>query len=141
LIGRLIDMMLFLLAFPAHASDDLKCTIGIDLGTLFSCVATFDIGQVEVIANNEGKRTTPSVVSFRDGSLVVGEITERQLATNSGSTIFSIRRLMGLSYSDPRVQQEIKRLPYRVVNRADDWSSLSDQGRPNEVRPHFSSRL
>jgi molecular chaperone DnaK (HSP70) len=119
LIGRLIDMMLFLLAFSAHATDDLKYTIGIDLGTTFSCVALFEFGRVEVIANNEGKRVSPSVVSFRDGSSIVGEITERQLATNPGNTIFSIKRLMGLAYSDPRVQQEMQRLPYKVVNRDD----------------------
>jgi molecular chaperone DnaK (HSP70) len=104
LIGHLTVMMLFFFAFSADASDDHSNTIGIDLGITFSCVATFVNGKVEVIANNEGKLITPSVVSFREKSSVVGEFAVRQFATNPVNTIFSIKRLIGLSYSDERIQ-------------------------------------
>ncbi len=88
--------------------------IGIDLGTTNSCVAVMEHGQPVVIPNKEGERTTPSVVAItKNGELVVGSIAKRQQVTNAQNTIYSIKRFMGRRYSE--VQDEIKRVPYKVV--------------------------
>lgn len=88
--------------------------IGIDLGTTNSCVAVMEGNEPVVIPNNEGKRTTPSVVAFLDnGERVVGDPAKRQAITNAKRTVFSIKRFMGRSYDE--VLDEIKRVPYEVV--------------------------
>jgi len=88
--------------------------IGIDLGTTNSCVAVMEGNEPVVIPNSEGKRTTPSVVSFdKNGERKVGDPAKRQAITNPERTIYSIKRLMGRSFDD--VQEEVKRLPYKVV--------------------------
>ncbi len=88
--------------------------IGIDLGTTNSCVAVMEGNEPVVIPNNEGKRTTPSVVAFLDnGERVVGDPAKRQAITNAKHTVFSIKRFMGRSYDE--VLDEIKRVPYEVV--------------------------
>jgi len=99
-------------------------TIGIDLGTTNSVVAVMEGGEPVVIANQEGSRTTPSVVAFTDkGERVVGQIAKRQAITNSENTIFSIKRLMGRKYKDPEIPKAIKVLPYRIIDadNGDAW--------------------
>ncbi len=99
-------------------------TIGIDLGTTNSVVAVMEGGEPIVIANQEGSRITPSVVAFTDkGERVVGQIAKRQAITNSENTIFSIKRLMGRKFRDAEVQRDVKILPYRIVEAAnnDAW--------------------
>ena len=87
--------------------------IGIDLGTTNSCVAVFEGNEPQVIANSEGKRTTPSVVAFVDGGeRKVGDPAKRQAITNPTRTIYSIKRFMGETFD--QMQQEIKRVPYEV---------------------------
>ena len=89
--------------------------IGIDLGTTNSCVAVFEGNEPVVIANSEGKRTTPSVVGFVEGGeRKVGDPAKRQAITNPTRTIYSIKRFMGENYN--QVQEEIKNMPYKVVN-------------------------
>src|ERR1035437_618093 len=89
--------------------------IGIDLGTTNSCVAVMEGNEPVVIANNEGKRTTPSVVAFLDnGERKVGDPAKRQAITNPKHTIYSIKRFMGETYD--KVLTEIKRVPYDVVH-------------------------
>src|SRR5574344_1508687 len=88
--------------------------IGIDLGTTNSCVAVWEGNEPVVIANSEGKRTTPSVVAFRDnGERLVGDPAKRQAITNPKGPVYSIKRLMGESYD--LCQNEISRVPYTVV--------------------------
>ena len=88
--------------------------IGIDLGTTNSCVAVFEGNEPVVIANSEGKRTTPSVVAFVDGGeRKVGDPAKRQAITNPTRTIFSIKRFMGENWD--QVQKEVTRVPYKVV--------------------------
>ena len=85
--------------------------IGIDLGTTNSCVAVFEGNEPVVIANSEGKRTTPSVVAFtKDGERKIGDPAKRQAVTNPQNTIYSIKRFMGETYD--QVQQEISRVPH-----------------------------
>ena len=88
--------------------------IGIDLGTTNSAVAVMEAGQPTVIANQEGTRTTPSVVAFtKTGERLVGQIAKRQAITNPANTIFSIKRFMGRRYDE--VNEEMKMVPYKVV--------------------------
>jgi len=89
--------------------------IGIDLGTTNSCVAVMEGHEPVVIANSEGKRTTPSIVGFiKDGERKIGDPAKRQAVTNPDKTIYSIKRFMGTSYSESK--SEIDKVPYKVVN-------------------------
>ncbi|MGA9047462.1 MAG: molecular chaperone DnaK [Dehalococcoidia bacterium] len=91
-------------------------TVGIDLGTTFSLVATMEGGEPVIITNREGERLTPSVVAIdKKGERLVGLLAKRQAITNPENTIFSIKRLMGRKYKDTEVQNDIKRLPYKIV--------------------------
>ena len=88
--------------------------LGIDLGTTNSCMAVMEGGEPLVLENSEGKRTTPSVVAFtKTGERVVGDAAKRQAVTNSRNTVYSIKRFMGRKFDE--VQEEIKRVPYKVV--------------------------
>jgi molecular chaperone DnaK len=88
--------------------------IGIDLGTTNSCVAVMENGEAKVIANSEGKRTTPSIVGFtKDGERKIGDPAKRQAVTNPDKTVHSIKRFMGTSYDESK--KEVKRVPYKVV--------------------------
>ena len=102
--------------------------IGIDLGTTNSCVAVFEGNEPVVIANSEGKRTTPSVVAFVDGGeRKVGDPAKRQAITNPKRTIFSIKRFMGENWD--QVQKEIARVPYQVVRGANNMPRVEVDGR------------
>ena len=102
--------------------------IGIDLGTTNSVVAVMEGGDPVVIPNAEGGRTTPSVVAFtKDGERLVGQVAKRQAVTNPKQTIFSIKRLMGRRFGE--VQDEIKRLPYKVVEGANGMAAVEIQGK------------
>ena len=91
--------------------------LGIDLGTTNSCMAVMEGGEPLVLENSEGKRTTPSVVAFsKTGERLVGEAAKRQAITNSRNTVYSIKRFMGRKFDE--VQEEIKRVPYKVVRAA-----------------------
>ncbi len=92
--------------------------IGIDLGTTNSCVATYERGESKVIANKEGKNTTPSIVAFSDkGEVLIGDPAKRQAVTNPEKTIYSIKRIMGLMCNEDKAEQAKERLPYHVVDR------------------------
>jgi molecular chaperone DnaK len=97
--------------------------IGIDLGTTNSCVAVMEGGEPVVIPNSEGARTTPSVVGFaKNGERLVGQAAKRQAVTNPRNTVFSAKRLIGRKFSE--VQEEIKRLPYKVVQGKNGDASI-----------------
>ena len=103
--------------------------IGIDLGTTNSCVAFVDNGKPQVIPNAEGSRTTPSVVSFsKDGERRVGSVAKRQGVTNPESTVFAIKRLMGLPFVAEPAQKHMRVVPYRVVEseRGDAWVQIEE---------------
>ena len=88
--------------------DEEELALGIDLGTTFSCAAVFRNNKVEIIPNEIGEYTTPSVVSFTDNGILVGEQTLNQLITNPKNTIYSIKRLMGKLFNDKEIQNDIK---------------------------------
>jgi heat shock protein 1/8 len=89
--------------------------IGIDLGTTNSCVAVMRDGHIEIIANGQGNRTTPSWVAFADGERLVGDAAKNQVTSNLKNTIFDVKRLIGRKYNDPDVQKELPNLSYDVV--------------------------
>lgn len=109
--------------------------IGIDLGTTNSCVAVMEGSEPTVIANNEGKRTTPSIVAFVDeGERKVGDPAKRQAITNPERTIFSIKRFMGETWNE--VQDEIKRVPYKIIKGDNNTPRVDINGRlytPQEI--------
>ena len=110
--------------------------LGIDLGTTNSCMAVIEGGEPAVLENSEGKRTTPSVVAFtKTGDRLVGEAAKRQAVTNSRNTIYSIKRFMGRKFDE--VQEEIKRVPYKVVRAANGDAAVEVEvdGKPKQFSP------
>src|SRR4029077_4412826 len=102
--------------------------IGIDLGTTNSVVAVMEAGEPTVIVNQEGGRTTPSVVAFaKDGERLVGQVAKRQSVTNPENTIFSIKRFMGRQHQE--IAQEASRVPYKVIkaDNGDAWVEVRDR--------------
>src|SRR6266478_202446 len=112
--------------------------IGIDLGTTNSCVAVMEGGEPKVIPNEEGGRTTPSVVGFtKTGERLVGQVAKRQAITNPENTVYSIKRFMGRRYNE--VGEEIKMVPYKVVQSGDHVAVLA-QGKEH-TPPQISALI
>jgi molecular chaperone DnaK len=116
--------------------------IGIDLGTTNSCVAVMEGGEPKVVANEEGGRTTPSIVAFtKTGERLVGQVAKRQAITNPENTIYSIKRFMGRRYDE--VTEEMKMVPYKVVRQGDHVAVVA-QGKeytPPEVSAMILQKL
>ena len=103
-------------------NNGLGTCVGIDLGTTYSCVGVWQHGQVEIISNDQGYRTTPSYVAFTESERLIGEAAKSQTAMNPENTIFDAKRMIGRKFSDPVVQNDLKTLPFKVTS--------GQQGRP-----------
>ena len=119
--------------------------IGIDLGTTNSCVAIMDGAQPKVIENNEGARTTPSMVAFTaDGERLVGQPAKRQAVTNPEATLFAIKRLIGRTFNDPMTQKDIGLVPYHIVkaDNGDAWvEARGEKYSPSQVSAFILQKM
>jgi len=114
--------------------------IGIDLGTTNSCVSVMDNGNVKVIENSEGDRTTPSVVAFANDEVLVGQPAKRQAVTNPTNTIYAVKRLIGRRFEDDEVQKDISMVPYTIV-KADNGDAWVEAEGKKMAAPEVSARI
>ncbi|WP_028388250.1 molecular chaperone DnaK [Legionella fairfieldensis] len=115
--------------------------IGIDLGTTNSCVAVMEGPTARVIENNEGHRTTPSIVAFtNDDEILVGQPAKRQAVTNPDNTLYAVKRLIGRRFDDPVVQKDIKMVPYKITkaDNGDAWVRVKGQ---DKAPPQISAEV
>ncbi|XP_023944703.2 heat shock protein 68-like [Bicyclus anynana] len=116
--------------------------IGIDLGTTNSCVGVWQDGNVKIIANDHGNRTTPSYVAFTDTERLIGDSAKNQVAFNPSNTVFNITRLIGRKSGDPKIQQDMKYWPFKVIN---DYGKPKIQvefkGEPTKFAPEEISSI
>ena len=118
--------------------------IGIDLGTTNSCVAVLDGREPRVVENSEGDRTTPSIIAYADGEILVGQSAKRQAVTNPANTLFAVKRLIGRRYKDRVVQRDIDMVPYKIVEAAngDAWVEGSgEQLAPPQVSAEVLKKM
>lgn len=120
-------------------------TIGIDLGTTNSCIAIFENGQAKVIENNEGTRTTPSIVAYvKNNKKLVGQVAKNQRISNPKNTLFAIKRLIGRKYNDSIVQKNKSTVPYDIVEstNGDAWVKIGDKNiSPQEVSAEILMKM
>lgn len=101
--------------------------IGIDLGTTYSCVGVFRNGKVEIIANDQGNRTTPSYVAFTDNERLIGDSAKNQISMNTSNTVFDAKRLIGRRFDDPSIQSDLKHYPFKITKGANDRPIINVQ--------------
>jgi hypothetical protein len=116
--------------------------IGIDLGTTYSCVAVFKEGDIEIVANDLGERTTPSWVAFTDSERLIGQAAKNQVHKNPKNTLYDIKRLIGRGFDDVEVQKDIKAFPFSVIDRnGKPYLSVKSQGKTQNMSPEEVSAM
>ena len=114
--------------------------VGIDLGTTYSCVGVWQHGQVEIISNDQGYRTTPSYVAFTDTDRLVGESAKSQTSMNPENTIFDAKRLIGRTFDDPTVQKDMRTWPFKVVAGKDNRPKVGVKFK-GEEKEYFAEEI
>jgi heat shock protein 1/8 len=116
--------------------------IGIDLGTTYSCVGVWQNDRVEIIANDQGNRTTPSYVSFSDTERLIGDAAKNQVAMNPHNTVFDAKRLIGRKFDDAEVQSDVKHFPFKVTNKGGKpYIEVQYRGETKEFSPEEVSSM
>ncbi|HEX6141273.1 MAG TPA: Hsp70 family protein, partial [Geminicoccaceae bacterium] len=119
--------------------------IGIDLGTTNSCVAIMEGKNARVIENEEGMRTTPSMVAYTDdGEILVGMPAKRQAVTNPQNTVFAVKRLIGRRFDDPVVKKDVDMVPYKIVraDNGDAWVEVrGDKKAPSQISAEVLKKM
>lgn len=102
----------------AEDPEPVGTVIGIDLGTTYSCVGVFKGGRVEIIANDQGNRITPSYVAWdTNGERLIGDAAKNQATVNPESTVFDVKRLIGRNFNDKSVQADMKLFPFKIISK------------------------
>jgi len=115
---KMLFCLFALICFTTVQADEVVDTvIGIDLGTTYSCVGVYKDGRVQIIANDQGNRITPSYVSFSDEERLIGDAAKNQASLNPTNTVFDVKRLIGRAFTDSTVQKDKKLLPFEIVNK------------------------
>ena len=124
-----------------------RAIIGIDLGTTYSCVAIWENGKPEILANDQGNRTTPSMAAFTDTERLLGDAAKNQAAVNAVNTVYDVKRLIGKNFSDPKVQSDIKHFSFKVINKRDkpvicvEFMGKDKQFTPEEISGMVLSKM
>ncbi|OMJ09394.1 Heat shock 70 kDa protein 4, partial [Smittium culicis] len=124
------------------SAEEYQGAIGIDLGTTYSCVAVWEGERVEIIANEQGNRTTPSYVAFNDTERLAGDAAKNQSAMNPSNTVFDVKRLIGRRFDDPDVKKDSAHWPFKIVDRNDQpFIQVQFKGETKEFSPQEISSM
>jgi len=142
-------MLVFSAAISVTAQDDddddedLGDVIGIDLGTTYSCVGVYKAGQVEIIANDQGNRITPSYVAWaEDGERLIGDAAKNQATINPSNTVFDVKRLIGRKYKDKTVQADKKMFPFNIISKdGKPYVEVQVEGKKRSFAPEEVSAM